>query len=105
MTDTKTRFAWAGTGSVYIDYHDNEWGKPVIDDRKLFEMLILEGAQAGLSWITILKRRQGYNSVFDNFDWKICANYTDDELTEKLKDARIVRNRLKVYAVRTNAKM
>lgn len=103
MTDTKVRCSWAGSDPIYIDYHDNEWGKPVYDDRLLFEMLILEGAQAGLSWITILKRRDGYKEVFDNFDWRICAKYTDEELEVKRQDARIIRNRLKVYSVRTNA--
>lgn len=103
MTDSKIRCSWAGRDPIYIDYHDNEWGKPVYDDRLLFEMLILEGAQAGLSWITILKRRDGYREVFNNFDWRICAKYTDEELEVKRQNARIIRNRLKVYSVRTNA--
>ena len=103
MMYSKVRCSWAGSDPIYIDYHDNEWGKPVYDDRLLFEMLILEGAQAGLSWITILKRRDGYREVFDNFDWSVCAKYTDDELETKRQDARIIRNRLKVCSVRTNA--
>ena len=103
MADSKIRCNWATTDPIYIDYHDNEWGKPVFDDRVLFEMLILEGAQAGLSWITILKRADGYRAVFDNFDWTICANYTDAQLDAKKEDARIIRNRLKIYSVRTNA--
>ena len=103
MKDSKIRCGWAGSDPIYIDYHDNDWGKPVYDDRKLFEMLILEGAQAGLSWITILKRADGYRAVFDNFDWTICAAYTDEQLEEKRQDARIIRNRLKVNSVRINA--
>lgn len=103
VTDSKMRCSWAGSDPIYMDYHDNEWGKPVYDDRLLFEMLILEGAQAGLSWITILKRRNGYREVFDNFDWRICSKYTDEELEVKRQDARIIRNRLKVNSVRTNA--
>ncbi len=103
MADSKTRCNWATSDPVYIDYHDNVWGKPVFDDRELFEMLILEGAQAGLSWITILKRRAGYKAVFDNFDVTVCASYTDEVLEEKRQDARIIRNRLKVNSVRSNA--
>lgn len=103
MTKTLKRCFWAGEDPIYRQYHDLEWGVPLHDERKLFEMLILEGAQAGLSWITILKRREGYRQVFDGFDWNINANYTDDALEEKLLDTRIIRNRLKVYSVRTNA--
>lgn len=97
------RCDWAGDDPLYQAYHDNEWGVPSHDDRHLFEMLILEGAQAGLSWLTILKRREGYKDVFDQFDWSIIMRYTDDELLEKLKDERIIRNRLKVFSVRNNA--
>lgn len=103
MTTQIKRCDWAGEDPLYIAYHDNEWGKPVYDDRTLFEMLILEGAQAGLSWITILRKREGYRAVFDNFDWKVCMNYTDEELENKRQDSRIIRNRLKVNAVRGNA--
>lgn len=103
MSKSLKRCFWAGDEKIYQDYHDYEWGVPVHDDRKLFEMLILEGAQAGLSWITILKRREGYRQVFDHFDWKINAAYTDEELEEKLLDSRIIRNRLKVFSVRSNA--
>ncbi len=97
-----TRCPWA-VGEIYERYHDEEWGVPCHDERHLFEMLNLEGAQAGLSWITILKRREGYRAVFDNFDPTRCANYSDEELEEKLKDERIIRNRLKVFGVRKNA--
>jgi DNA-3-methyladenine glycosylase I len=93
---------WA-QGKIYEHYHDTEWGVPCHDERHLFEMLNLEGAQAGLSWITILKKREGYRAVFDNFEPRICASYTDKDLEEKLKDERIIRNRLKVFGVRKNA--
>jgi len=99
----KNRCFWCSSDPVYMAYHDEEWGRPVHDDRKLFEMLILEGAQAGLSWITILKRREGYRVVFDNFDPVINAGYTDEELEEKRQDERIIRNKLKIKSVKTNA--
>jgi DNA-3-methyladenine glycosylase I len=98
------RCEWAGSDPSYLSYHDDEWGVPVHDDRKLFEMLILEGAQAGLSWITILKKRQNYLEAFDNFDPARVARYTDKRLQKLLADPGIVRNRLKVAAARTNAK-
>lgn len=97
------RCEWAGQDLLYREYHDHEWGIPSNNDQHLFEMLILEGAQAGLSWLTILKRREGYRQVFDHFDWSINMNYSDEELLEKLKDERIIRNRLKVFSVRNNA--
>lgn len=103
MSENITRCFWCTDDPIYMAYHDEEWGRPLHDDQKLFEMLILEGAQAGLSWITILKRRQGYREVFDHFDATIIANYSDEMLEEKLKDTRIIRNRLKVFSVRTNA--
>mgnify|MGYP002137264706 FL=1 len=87
----------------YVAYHDAEWGVPVHDDRHLFEMLILEGAQAGLSWETILRRREGYRAAFHNFDPVKVAALTDDELEHILKTADIIRNRLKVFATRRNA--
>lgn len=89
----------------YADYHDNEWGIPVHDDRHLFEMLILEGAQAGLSWETILKRRQGYRKAFHNFDPKKVAAMEDSELEDLRSDENIIRNRLKIYAARQNAQV
>ncbi|MCH9039721.1 MAG: DNA-3-methyladenine glycosylase I, partial [Chloroflexi bacterium] len=73
--DTKTRCGWAGTDPLYLTYHDTEWGVPLHDDRKLFEFLILEGAQAGLSWLTILRKRDGYRAAFDNFDPAKIAQY------------------------------
>lgn len=93
-----------GTGkNFYAYYHDNEWGVPVHDDRLLFEMLILEGAQAGLSWKTILKRRDGYKAIFHNFDATKVATMSDSELEALRNDERIIRNRLKIYGTRQNA--
>ncbi|HOO51611.1 MAG TPA: DNA-3-methyladenine glycosylase I [Alphaproteobacteria bacterium] len=104
MKADKIRCGWVGENKPYYeDYHDHEWGRPVHDDQKLFEMLILEGAQAGLNWETILKKRDGYRKVFKNFDVKKCAKLTDADLDKMLQDERIIRNRLKVYAVRKNA--
>lgn len=89
----------------YAKYHDEEWGIPVHDDRHLFEMLILEGAQAGLSWETILKRREGYRKAFHNFDPVKLAAMTDEELTSLQDDSGIIRNRLKIASARRNAKV
>jgi DNA-3-methyladenine glycosylase I len=89
----------------YAQYHDNEWGVPVHDDRLLFEMLILEGAQAGLSWETILKRREGYKKAFYNFDVHKVASMTDVQLEALRQNPEIIRNRLKIYATRTNAQV
>ncbi len=89
----------------YARYHDNEWGIPVHDDQHLFEMLILEGAQAGLSWETILKRREGYRKAFYHFDPFKVASMNDDQLDALLQDASIIRNRLKIYAARQNAQV
>lgn len=89
----------------YADYHDTEWGVPVYDDQRLFEMLILEGAQAGLSWETILKRREGYRRAYHNFDVQKVAVMSDDELEALRSDERIIRNRLKIYAARKNAQV
>lgn len=89
----------------YAEYHDNEWGQPVHDDRHLFEMLILEGAQAGLSWETILKRREGYREAFHRFDPIKVASMSDHKLDALLKNEKIIRNRLKVYAARQNAQV
>ena len=89
----------------YAQYHDEEWGIPVHDDRHLFEMLILEGAQAGLSWETILKRRDGYRQAFHNFDVTKVANMSDDELETLRNDPSIIRNRLKIYSARQNAQI
>jgi DNA-3-methyladenine glycosylase I len=101
---TKSRCTWVpGDKPDYIAYHDDEWGRPVHDDRLLFEMLCLEGAQAGLSWYTILRRREGYRRAFQRFDPATCAAMTDAELDEILATGEIVRNRLKVWSVRKNA--
>src|ERR1043166_1050146 len=89
------RCAWA-KGDLYEAYHDQEWGVPVHDDRRLFEMLILEGAQAGLSWITILQKRENYRRVFDNFEARKIARYDSRKIQKLLADSGIVRNRLKV---------
>ncbi|MGE7793915.1 DNA-3-methyladenine glycosylase I [Lysinibacillus fusiformis] len=88
---------------LYVDYHDKEWGVPVYDDQHLFEMLCLEGAQAGLSWWTILQKREGYREAFDQFDAKKIILYSEDKLLELHQDTRIVRNKLKIASVVTNA--
>lgn len=100
----KKRCFGGGEGQeLYRAYHDHEWGIPVHDDRKLFEMLILEGAQAGLSWETILKRREGYQKAFHNFDPKRVAAMSDKELEALMHDTGIIRNRLKIFSARQNA--
>jgi DNA-3-methyladenine glycosylase I len=98
------RCSWANGDLFYIAYHDNEWGVPVHDDRRLFEMLILEGAQAGLSWITILKKRENYRRAFDNFDARKIARHDARKIKQLLADPGIVRNKLKVNAAIQNAK-
>ena len=98
------RCSWCGTDELYVRYHDEEWGVPLYDDRRLFEFLMLEGAQAGLAWITVLRKREGYRKVFDNFDANRIARYTDGKLDKILTDKRIIRNRLKVYSARQNAR-
>ena len=104
MPKTTTRCWWAGDDPLYIAYHDEEWGVPVHDDRKLFEMLILEGAQAGLSWITILRRRETYRLAFDGFDPEKIARYDDRKKAALLQDEGIIRNRAKVDAAVQNAR-
>jgi DNA-3-methyladenine glycosylase I len=98
------RCHWVTNDPVYIKYHDEEWGVPVHDDKKLFEFIILEGAQAGLSWLTILKRRQGYKNAFSNFDVEQVAKFTPKKIQKLLLDPGIIRNRLKVNAAVTNAR-
>ena len=98
------RCAWCGTDPLYVRYHDLEWGVPSRDDRHLFEMLILEGAQAGLSWLTILRKREGYRRVFVGFDPRRIASFGDAEVQTCLADTGIVRNRFKVQATVTNAR-
>jgi DNA-3-methyladenine glycosylase I len=97
------RCSWCGEDPLYVAYHDEEWGVPVYDDFTLFEFLILEGAQAGLSWSTILKKREGYRAAFDGFDPAIVARYDERKTAELLADAGIVRNRLKVASAVSNA--
>ena len=105
-TALKTRCEWAGSKNpLMVAYHDREWGKPVKNDRKLFEFLILEGAQAGLSWETILNRRENYRKIFKGFDPEKLARLTDKQLETILKNPGIIRNRLKVYSVRLNARV
>lgn len=99
----KTRCAWAGSDALYQQYHDTEWGVPVHDDQRLFEFLILEGAQAGLSWITILRKRENYRAAFDNFDATRLARYDANKIESLLQNTGIVRNRLKVQAAIINA--
>ena len=101
---SKTICAWAQSHELNRLYHDSEWGTPVHDDHLLFEFLILEGAQAGLSWLTILKKREGYRRAFDGFDAEKIARYTDKKCAALLADERIVRNRLKIAATVLNAK-
>ncbi|MFH5182095.1 DNA-3-methyladenine glycosylase I [Paenibacillus sp. TAB 01] len=99
----KERCGWVNSDPLYIDYHDKEWGVPVHDDRKLFEMLVLEGAQAGLSWYTVLKKRARYREVFDGFDPERVALYDEAKMAELLQDEGIIRNKLKVQSAVTNA--
>ncbi len=99
-----TRCEWAGVDPLYVAYHDEEWGVPVHDDRKLFEFLILEGAQAGLSWSTILNKRENYRRAFDNFEPAVVAGYDEAKIADLLVDPEIVRNRLKVNAAVRNAR-
>lgn len=102
--NNKKRCPWSGNEPIYIKYHDEEWGVPVHDDRHLFEMLILEGAQAGLSWITVLKKRENYRKAFDNFDAGKIAKYDDKKIEALLQNEGIIRNRLKIQSAITNAK-
>lgn len=98
------RCPWCGTDPLYTAYHDNEWGVPVRDSDALFELLILEGAQAGLSWITVLRKRENYRKAFDNFDATTIARYTQKKLDKLMQDEGIIRNRLKIESVVKNAK-
>lgn len=104
MANNVIRCAWAGTDPLYGRYHDREWGVPVHNDRKLFEFLVLEGAQAGLSWITILRKRAAYRRAFDGFDFNRVARYTERDVRRLLRDAGIVRNQLKIRSAIRNAK-
>ena len=102
--DRRIRCAWATSDPLYVAYHDEEWGVPLHDERALFELLCLEGAQAGLAWITILRKREGYRKAFHGFEIERVASMTDAELEERMSDPGIVRNRLKVFAARKNAR-
>ena len=102
---TKNRCSWAGSEEIYIKYHDEEWGVPTYDDEKLFELLILESFQAGLSWITILKKRENFKKAFDNFDVIKVAGYDDEKISELLENKGIVRNKRKVTAAVKNAQL
>jgi len=98
------RCKWCGDDPLYVDYHDTEWGVPLYDEQALFEFLMLEGAQAGLAWITVLRKREGYRKLFDQFDPNKVARYTDAKLEKLLTNPAIIRNRLKVFGARTNAR-
>ena len=99
------RCAWCGNDPLYVKYHDEEWGKPVYDDRILFEFLILESAQAGLSWITVLRKRENYRKAFANFDPKEVASFSDEDVERLLQDSGIIRNRQKIVAAINNARL
>ena len=101
--ENKTRCAWCEKDDLYRKYHDEEWGKPVYDDATLFEFLILETFQAGLSWYTILTKRENFRKAFDNFDYKKIAQYSEEKIQELLLDAGIIRNKLKVNSAVSNA--
>ena len=101
----KGRCGWCGTDELYVRYHDEEWGRLVTDDRKLFEFLILEGAQAGLSWITILRKREGYREAFHGFDVKKVARMTEADVERLMQFDGIIRNRLKIKSAISNAKL
>lgn len=98
------RCSWSGELPIYIDYHDTEWGIPIHDDNRLFELICLEGQQAGLSWITVLKKREHYRRAFYKFEPVAVADMTDDEVEILLLDRNLIRNRLKLYSIRTNAR-
>lgn len=100
------RCAWVDLkNELYVKYHDEEWGREVHEDKKLFEMLILEGAQAGLSWSTVLNKRENYRKAFDNFDYKKISKYDEDKINELLLDSGIIRNKLKINSAIQNAKV
>lgn len=104
MTKKSTnRCPWAGSDPLYLDYHDREWGTPLFDDRKLFEFLVLEGMQAGLSWLTILRKRENFRKRFDNFNPAKISRYDEKKLTALLSDAGIIRNRRKIESAVNNA--
>ena len=101
--ENRVRCAWCEKDDLYRDYHDNEWGNPVYDDETIFEFLVLETFQAGLSWYTILKKRENFRKAFDNFDYKKIVKYYEDKIQELLQDEGIIRNKLKVRGTVSNA--
>ena len=101
--ENRVRCAWCEKDDLYRDYHDNEWGNPVYDDESIFEFLVLETFQAGLSWYTILKKRENFRKAFDNFDYKKIVKYDEDKIQELLQDEGIIRNKLKVRGTVSNA--
>ena len=101
--ETKLRCAWCEKDDLYRNYHDNEWGKPVYDDETIFEFLILETFQAGLSWYTVLAKRENFRKAFDHFDWNKIANYSEYKMAELAEDTGIIRNKLKIKATVSNA--
>ena len=103
MSTESQRCPWCGDDPLYVDYHDNEWGVPVYDDDTLFEFLILETFQAGLSWITVLRKRENFRKAFDQFDYKKIAKYSEKKIASLLEDPGIIRNKLKVRATVSNA--
>ncbi|MGO3184014.1 MAG: DNA-3-methyladenine glycosylase I [Aequorivita sp.] len=103
MNSEKVRCGWCGTDPLYVKYHDEEWGTPVKDDKTLFEFLLLETFQAGLSWITILRKRENFREAFDDFDYKKIANYDQSKIDSLLQNKGIIRNKLKVRSAVTNA--
>jgi DNA-3-methyladenine glycosylase I len=103
-SNEKVRCGWAGDDETYVSYHDREWGVPVYDDQRLFEFLVLEGAQAGLSWITILRKREAYRKAFADFDPEKVARFNEKKIEALMQDAGIVRNRLKIESAVKNAK-
>ena len=105
MNQGKTRCSWCLSDPIYIKYHDEEWGRPIHDDRLLFEFLILEGFQAGLSWLTVLKKRENFRKAFMNFDAKKIAKFDKNKVEKLMLDAGIIRNRLKIEAAIINAKL
>jgi len=104
MTATKKRCTWPGDDPLMIAYHDREWGVPLHDDRKIFEFIVLDGSQAGLSWSTVLKKRENYRAAFRNFDPKAVATFTARDVSRLLKDPGIIRNRLKIESTIKNAR-
>lgn len=104
-SDSISRCEWSIGTPIYVDYHDLEWGTPVHDDVKLFEMIALDGMQAGLSWLTILKKRENFRKAFDGFRPEIIAEYSSEKMEELLRDAGIIRNRAKIAAIVTNARL